>query len=267
MPHRGPKTVLEFEHWFRTEEACRSYLFGLRWPQGFRCPHCSQAQAWHTRRGLWQCGKCGKDVSVTAGTIFENSKLALRVWFRAIWWTTNQKSGVSALGLQRMLGLGSYRTAWAMLHKLRRAMIRPGRDQLLGEVEVDETWVGGQKPRKWGHAGKALVVVAVEIRGKGMGRIRLQRVSKPSRELLQGFVLKNVALGSTVLTDGSWGYDGLQRLGYGYRFTVLNHKPKEAAIGALPRVHRIAALLPGTLHISDSVLLGKWRIVGRIVQQ
>jgi transposase-like protein len=130
-----------------------------------------------------------------------------------------------------------------MLHKLRRAMIRPEREQLSGTVEVDETWVGGQRPRKWGHTGKAIVVVGVEVRGKWMGRIRLQRISNPSRVNLHGFVCKNVAPGSTVLTDGSYGYDGLQRLGYQYRFTVLKHEPKEAAVRVLPRVHRVASLL------------------------
>lgn len=243
MPQPYPKSVLEFEHWFRTEDACRQHLFRLRWPHGFQCPRCPSGQAWQTQRGLWHCGGCGKDVSVTAGTIFENSKLSLRLWFRAIWWVTNQKSGVSALGLQRTLGLGSYKTAWGLVHKLRRAMIRPGREQLSGTVEVDETWVGGRRRKKWGHSEKAVVVIAVEVRGKGMGRIRLQLVPRPSRQCLQTFVRTNVAPGSAIITDGSWGYDGLASHQYDHQYSVLDHEPKEAAIRVLPRVHRIAALL------------------------
>jgi hypothetical protein len=237
-----PRTVLEFEHWFHTEEACRKHLFRLRWPQGFSCPRCEGRQAWPVRRGLWRCGTCGKDISLLAGTAFEGSKLSLRIWFRAIWWVTNQKSGISALGLQRTLGLGSYETAWLMLHKLRRAMIRPDREKLSGKVEVDETLLGGHKPDRRGHVGRSIVVIAVESKGKKMGRIRLKRVRHPSRESLQGFVRDNVAAGSVILTDGAWGYDGLGTA-FDHRSTVLDGQPKNAAIRVLPKVHRVSALI------------------------
>src|SRR6516225_2812526 len=120
-----PRTEADFGKRFGSEEACRDYLFRMRWPEGFRCPRCREAKAWRLRSALWQCASCGYQASLTAGTIFQDTRTPLRVWFRALWWMTSQKNGVSALGLQRVLGLGSYQTAWCWLHKLRRAMVRP----------------------------------------------------------------------------------------------------------------------------------------------
>ena len=179
----SPRTRLEFADRFRTEEACRAYLMQLRWPAGVCCPRCGHRRGWRTQRGLWQCGACPHAVSVTAGTVFHRTQLPLRVWFQAIWLVTNQKSGVSALGLQRTLGLNRYETAWAILHKLRRAMVRPGREPLTERAEVDEVYVGGVEPGQGTrHLGetKALVAVAAEVRGPGMGRIRLQRIPDAS---------------------------------------------------------------------------------------
>jgi hypothetical protein len=136
------RTLLELERRFATDEACREYLFTLRWPDGFVCPRCGGRQAWAMRRELWLCGRCRHQASVTAGTIFQGSRLPLTLWFRAIWYVTSQKNGASAQGVQRVLGLGSYQTAWVWLQKLRRAMVRPGRDRLTGAVEVDETYWG-----------------------------------------------------------------------------------------------------------------------------
>src|SRR4030067_2489467 len=141
-----PRTLIEFEQRFTSEEACRQYLFQLRWPDGFRCPRCQHEKYWSTDRVLYHCASCGSQASVTAGTIFQDSRKPLWLWFRAIWYVTNQKNGVSALGLQRILGFGSYRTAWTWMHKLRRAMVRPGRDRLTGEGEVEETFGGGGGP-------------------------------------------------------------------------------------------------------------------------
>lgn len=183
---------------------------------------------------------------MTAGTIFEKSRMPLRLWFRAAWWMTNQKTGVSAMGLQRTLGVGSYRTAWACLHKLRRAMIRAGRESLNGAVEVDETLVGGRQRNIGGlHMGKNkfLVAIAVEIRGNGCGRIRLKRISDTSAKSLEGFVSKLIVRGTQVVTDGRWGYTGLPRLGYDYHPMVLARKGKDASTLLLPRVHRVASLL------------------------
>ena len=138
-----PRTLTELEARFSGEQACRDYLFRLRWPDGFACPRCGLSRAWPLRSGRWQCAACGHQVSVTAGTVFQDTRTPLTIWFRAMWWITSQKNGVSALGLQQVLGWGSYQTAWTCLHKLRRAMIRPGRDRLRGTVEVDECYLGG----------------------------------------------------------------------------------------------------------------------------
>ena len=146
MDEDFPKTLLELERRFSTEEACAEYLSALRWPDGWVCPRCSGTDALSIRRNRRRCDNCRYEMSVTAGTIFQDSHLPLTIWFRAMWQITSQKNGISALGLQRVLGLGSYKTAWAMLHKLRRAMVRPGRDRLDGVVEVDETYWGGEEP-------------------------------------------------------------------------------------------------------------------------
>ena len=175
-----PRTQAELEERFATEDACRAYMAQLRWPTGFRCPSCGGTKAWPVRNFLWQCAECGRQTSVTAGTIFQGTRLPLRTWFRAMWWVTSQKTGVSALGLQKTFGLGSYQTAWTWLHKLRRAMVRPGRERLKGSVEVDETLVGGlSSERGRSTANKTLVVVAAEAVGTGIGRIRMRRIVDP----------------------------------------------------------------------------------------
>lgn len=122
-----PRNLQEFDRWFADEAACRSYVFRVRWPEGYQCFRCqSKAPPWITSRGYLHCRQCGGEISITAGTVFERTGKPLRVWFQAIWLVTSQKHGTSALGLQRVLGLGSYQTAWSWLHKLRRAMVRPG---------------------------------------------------------------------------------------------------------------------------------------------
>ena len=237
-----PRTILEFETRFATDEACREYLLWLRWPDGFACPACRHPKAWSTGRGLLHCTRCDHQTSVTAGTIFQDTHKPLRLWFRAMWYVTSQKSGVSALGLQRVLGLGSYHTAWAWLHKLRRAMVRPGRDRLAGNVEVDETYIGGEKPGKRGRgaAGKCLVVIAAEHQGAKTGRIRLRRVPDGSAPSLHGVVCEAIEPGSRVETDGWTGYNGLT--GLGYRHEVLR-STDELGEHPLPHCHRVASLL------------------------
>lgn len=237
--------MLEFADRFRTEEACRAYLTQLRWPAGVCCPRCGHRRGWRTQRGLWQCGACPQAVSVTAGTVFHRTQLPLRVWFQAIWLVTNQKSGVSALGLQRTLGLTRYETAWAILHKLRRAMVRPGREPLTERVEVDEVYVGGVEPgqgKRHLGATKALVAVAAEVRGPRMGRIRLQRIPDASGDSLVSFVQGAVAPGTVVITDGWTAYPGLADAGYRHRPRVVSGSGRTAS-ALLPRVHRVAALL------------------------
>ncbi|MBM3269890.1 MAG: IS1595 family transposase [Candidatus Sericytochromatia bacterium] len=235
-------TLIELEERFSTEEACREYLFRLRWPEGFVCPRCAGPKAWPSQRGLWLCADCSYQASVTAGTIFQDTRTPLTLWFRAIWWVTCQKYGANALGIQRILGLGSYRTAWTWLHKLRRAMIRPGRDRLNGEVEVDETFVGG---REEGVAGretetKTLVAIAVEMRERGLGRVRMRSIPDGSANSLAAFIEETIEPGSTIRTDGWKGYGGMD----GY-----THEPRPIkgsglkAHEMMPGVHRVAALL------------------------
>lgn len=140
--------LAELERQFTTEKFCSQYLFRLRWPEGFKRPRCKSKKVWLMKRGLCKCVACRYQVSIKAGTLFQSSRLPLTVWFRAIWWVTSQKNGSSAKGLRRILGLGSYETAWTLLQKLRRAMVRPGRDRLSGEIEVDEIFIGGKKSGK-----------------------------------------------------------------------------------------------------------------------
>src|SRR5512134_444184 len=189
-PVRGvdyPRTFQEMDEWFRSDAGCREYIRRLRWPDGFACSHCGMVgEPWTMSDGLLRCRSCRGRTSLTAGTVFHDTRKPLRMWFLAMWFVTSQKNGVSALGLQRVLGLGSYETAWTWLHKLRRAMVRLGRDCLAGAVEVDETYVGGPEEGKRGRQTetKAIVAVAAEKSGRGIGRIRLRRVKDLSADSL-----------------------------------------------------------------------------------
>lgn len=235
----------ELLDWFPDEEACRAYLERLRWPDGFVCPVCGGARAWRAAAGKLKCAACARRTSVTAGTIFDKTRTPLPTWFAAAWYVTNQKYGASALGLQQALGLGSYRTAWAMLHRLRSAMVRPNRDRLAGRVEVDETLVGGVdhggKPGR--GAAKSIVAIAVEVKDPtGYGRARMQVVASGAALHLVPFVCDTVTPGSTVLTDGWTSYDSLPHHGYTRQRVVLSGGGNPAHV-ALPAVHRVASLL------------------------
>ena len=243
MVEEYPRNLTELEANFGTEAACRAYLARLRWPDGFRCPRCGLGKAWEVR-GLWECAACGCQTSVTAGTIFQDTRTPLPVWFRAMWWVTTQKNGASALGLQRVLGLKSYETAWTWLHKLRRAMVRPGRDLLTGSVEVDESYVGGEEAGLPGRLNlkKALIVVAAQEDGPGIGRIRMRLIIDASSESLVPFVKDSVAPGSLIHTDGWRGYSPLEGKGYDHEVTVVSRKKKPPS-ELLPRVHLVISLL------------------------
>lgn len=240
-----PRDLGEFERRFATDEACRLYLAQVRWPDGFHCPRCRRQKTWPARDGrLWHCAACGHQTSVTAGTIFQDTRTPLTTWFRAMWWVTNQKTGVSALGLQRALGLRSYKTAWAWLHKLRRAMVRPGRDRLTGYVEVDEAYIGGVHPGRRGRQTEtqALVAVAVEVDGRRLGRIRLRRIVDASARSLMPFVQDAIETRSRVHTDGWLGYEPLRRHGYKHRITFLEGQTRSPS-QLLPHVHQVVSLL------------------------
>ena len=239
-----PRTLAELESRFSSEAACRAYLFDLRWPKGFMCPRCGLGKSWGLRSGRRQCAGCGHQVSVTSGTIFQDTRTPLTVWFRAMWWMTCQKNGVSALGLQQVLGWGSYQTAWTCLHKLRRAMIRPGRDRLSGTVEVDESYLGGLEPGTSGRGVqfKALIAVAAEENGRGTGRIRLRHIPDASAASLRPFVQDSIEPGSLLHTDGWRAYASIASHGYRHKVTLIQRR-SERNIEMLPRVHRVLSLL------------------------
>jgi hypothetical protein len=253
-----PATWPEFESWFPDEEACRRYLARLRWPEGFRCPNCGGREAWETNRALWKCAACGHQTSVTAGTIFHRSRYPLRTWFAAAWFVCSQKTGASALGLKRVLGLGSYETAWTWMHKLRRAMVRPDRDQLGGPgviVELDETFIGGRSGvgKRGRYENKATVVIAVERRQpKGLGRVRMRQVPDHRKDEVLAFAQECIAPGSIVYTDGATMYKQRPALAGVIHEPIILTSSKDPAHVVLPGVHRVASLLDrwlaGTLH-------------------
>ena len=236
-----PRTLGEFQRRFAAEEACRRYLAESRWPDGFRCPRCGAEAALELpARLLWRCQRCGRDTSVTAGTVLHGTRLPLTQWFWAVYLVTTHTPGLSALQLQRQLGISRYETAWVILQKLRRAMVRPDRELLHDKVEVDETYVGGPEAGLRGGRelrDKALVVGAVEVRGTGSGRVRLQVVPDASGPSLTGFVKLNVKPGVIVVTDGWPGYAPLS--GMGYRHRPRTQRQPARAERILPRVHRV----------------------------
>ena len=240
-----PMTFDEFATKFQTEKDCRSYLYGLRFPKGFACPKCGNGKAWTVSDVLYECSRCGRQTSVIAGTIFQDTRKPLKTWFTAIWWVTTQKNGASAMGLRRVLGLKSYKTAWAWLHKIRKAMVHPGRVRLAGRVEVDEAYVGGVEHDGGtgrGTSNKALIAVAVEIfGGNRLGRARISVAQDASRESLIGFVRDNISIGSTVTTDGWASYASLSAEGYAHESRVKRNADGEEEL--LPHVHMIISLL------------------------
>jgi len=249
-----PRNWNQYLDWFPDEESCQDYLERLRWPDGFYCTRCGViADAFRLTRGRLMCRECRYQATVTAGTIFEKTRTPLRNWFAAIWYITSQKNGVSALGLRKALGFGSYQTAWAMLHRLRRAMVRPDRELLRGTVEVDEIFLGG--PRRGTRRGQersaklfdpklnAIVAVAVEIHHpKGFGRIRLQQIEDKSEISLIPFICEEIQQGSTVRTDGSPAYGSVKKNGYKHVQSVQlgSDTPPHKS---MPGVHRVASLL------------------------
>jgi transposase-like protein len=234
--------------WFATDDDCLDYLEWLRWPEGFVCPSCGHHGGWRLGDGRFWCAGCDRRCSVTAGTIFDKTRTPLTVWFMACWLFATQKDGVSAQSLQRTLEIGSYQTAWAMLHRLRSVLIRPGRERLCGQVEVDETFIGGEEPGLRGgrqRGKKSLVGVAVEVKEpKGLGRCRMAVLTDASAGSLHPFVSAHIEPGSTVITDGWQGYAGIEGLGY-----IRDKRSQRAAklrgddpFALLPEVHRVVSL-------------------------
>jgi len=239
--------------WFASEATCADYLDWLRWPDGFCCPWCAGVTEWMPQTAGHRCGDCGRRVTATSGTVFHNTRTPLSVWFEAAWLMMTSKQGVSALELQRVTGLGSYQTAWAMLHKLRTTMSQEGRDLLTGRVEVDEALYGGFSPGKRGRApgGKILVAAAIERHGRRLGRARMRLLPSASARDLAAFVQATLAPGSVLVTDGWVAYPAVARAAH------LAHEPHAvtgsaaAAHELLPGVHRVFSLskrvLEGTM--------------------
>ena len=246
-----PRTWNAFLDRFWSEEACAAYLEQLRWPSGFACSKCgSMAAPYRASRIRLMCKDCQHQSTVTAGTIFDKTRTPLRVWLAAAWYLTNQKQGVSALGLQRVLGLGSYQTAWTMLHRFRRAMVRSGRERLKGLVEIDEAYLSitdRENPisavgRK-NHTRKIMIGLAVEIlQPKGFGRIRLRRLSSDTKESVRKFIQDSVDPSAIVRTDGSGSYAKLHQIGYNHERNVMLGSDTPAHV-SMAGVHRVSVLL------------------------
>jgi transposase-like protein len=259
LPKDLPDDLPSFLARLGTDEQCRAYLVEARWPDGFRCAGCGHDRAWaHRARLIYECAACGKQHSLLAGTIFEQTKTGLARWFLAIFLVTSSKGGISAMELKRQMGFGSYQTAWSWLHKIRRAMVRPERARLGERVEADETYVGGPKPGKPGRgaAGKTKVAGAVETarggaKGRRLGRLRLAVVPDVSARSLEDFLGQNVARPATITTDGWSGYAGLDAAGYGHEPLNLTDTWGDAAL-RLPAIHLVFGLakrwLLGTHH-------------------
>lgn len=243
-----PRSMGELQSWFASDADCLDYLTWLRWPDGFVCPACGRGNGWQVADGRFKCAGCGKRTSVTAGTLFDRRRTPLTVWFTACWLFASQKDGISAQSLQRELEIGSYQTAWAMLHRLRRVLVRPGRERLTGTVEVDETYIGGVEPGLPGGRAKGkkiLVGVAVEIlQPRGYGRCRMTILPDGSAASLRAFITDNVEPGAHVITDGWNAYRGINRLGYAHepRNQSGARRRGEDPGALLPGVHRVAAL-------------------------
>jgi transposase-like protein/ribosomal protein L37AE/L43A len=255
-----PKTLREFQSQFASEVSCQQYLAACRWPDGFVCPRCGHRQAYElVALGRWQCASCRHQASLTAGTILHRTKTPLTVWFWAAYWMTTDKRGVSALLLQRQLGLGCYETAWMMLHKFRRAMVNAVREPLRDEVEVDDTWIGGPQAglrgsRQLKGRKAALVLVAVEKRDQASGRVRMAVIPDFKSATMLAFLKQNVTPDSIVYTDGLKSFAGLKEAGYQHvpRTQPLRSALRKGAKSAVPLADRaignLQQWLIGTYH-------------------
>lgn len=243
MKEDFPRNEIEFDRRFSNEQGCHKYLFDLRWPDGFICPECEHNGYWKSARGLYVCRSCEYQQSVTAGTIFHGTRKPLPLWFKALWWFSTKKSSVNAAYLQEMLGLGSYKTAWRWLQKLRTCTIFPERDKLSGHLEVDEFYLGGERSGKRGRGAdhKCKVAVAIERNGRKFGRVRMQVIENCSANELIPFATNHIVPGSCITTDGWKGYSSLEKEGYIHK-TVLASKEEDKA-SVLPGVHLVASLV------------------------
>jgi transposase-like protein len=242
-----PKNFQEFLAQFPDEQSCWQYLIDIRWPDGYVCSHCQSVKYWLTSKRKIHCSGCEKEFSITSGTIFQDSKKPLLLWFHIMWWVVAQKTGASAYNLMDFMGFGSYETAWAWLHKLRRAMIRDGREKLSGTVELDETYIGGKETgtgkQGRGAEEKILVAVATECIGKKIGRVRFRIIPDASKESLLPFIEANVEHKSIVITDGWSGYAFLSKNKDYQHIEKTISGSGEQAHELLPHVHMVDSLV------------------------
>lgn len=238
-----PRTYQEFRDWFPDDASCVAYVERLRWPDGFVCPRCETPKGWRIGTGAFMCAGCGLKTSATAGTIFHRSHTPLSTWFAAMWFITSQKTGISALALQRQFGFGSYETAWAWMQKLRRAMVRPDRSKLSGVVELDETFVGGRSTGRMGAStGKVPVMIAVErVDNRKLGRVRFGIDYAPGTKEQIAFAQSEIEPGTHIQTDGARVLRRLADLGYEHSYATGYNSPDISA--ELPGVHLVASLL------------------------
>lgn len=238
---RLPRTILELGRIFSTEKKCQEYMFKVRWPTGFVCPRCgSNKHYWINTRAILKCSDCGKQVSLKVGTVMEKSKRPLSDWFVAAYLMTTNRQGISAANLLEQTDIRAYECAWNVLHKLRAAAGQREIQTLSGMVEVDECYVGAEKPGGIGRRvkGKAIVVGAVEISGQGSGRCQLRVIPNLKKKTLHRFIFDRILPGSTVNTDGWAGYPGIENHGY-YHDIVVTHTDPQKTEEWLPRVHRV----------------------------
>jgi transposase-like protein len=240
-----PRSIFELGQLFSGDDSCLEYIVEARWPDGFKCPHCNGTRFYwlETRKKMIKCASCREQISLTAGTVMEKTKTSLCKWFTGAYLMTTHTPGISALQFQRQVDIPSYECAFQILHKIRASAVRPNRDKLSGYVEVDESWIGGHRLGKRGRGaeGKALVVGAIEVRGKGAARARFRRVRNASHETLSGFIKAHVEPGSIVRTDGWRGYIGIEDYGYQHS-REIEESPERAAL-ILPHFHRVISNL------------------------
>lgn len=260
-----PKDMREFRRRFTTPQACLEYLVQSRWPEGFICPKCSSKRAWlNQKRYVFECRDCGRQTSPTAGTIMHRSHVPVQEWFWAAYLVATHTPGISAVQLQRQLGISSDTTAWHMLHRLRKGMVNENRSQLSGLMEADETHIGGPAKRKRGRGvaaakNKSLVIGAVEVviyedkhgeRCERAGRLRLSTIEDASAESIRDFLTQNIKASATVRTDGWLGYSDDALVGYKHRVRIVRKSTRAHRVA--PHIHRVfsnlKAWLNGTHH-------------------
>lgn len=248
-----PITLLEFQAQFPDEAHCWAYLRRARWPRGFLCPRCgARGSHFIASRQLEQCRVCRYQGSVTAGTVFHGTRVPLRVWFLGIFFLARHKKGISARQFQRDTGLGSYQTAWTLLHKLRSSLGADPDRRLKGAVEADETYIGGHREGRRGRGyGKTGVAIAVERRARTAGAVRLVVIPRATTAVLTTFLQDSIRPEETTVFTDAWGsYTALGKLG-------IDHRPRKGghgrqALNLLPWAHTIfgnlKTWLRGTFH-------------------